>query len=125
MRNAPFSSYRAHADLIYTSGQIGVAPDGTVPEAFDVQVELAMKGLSDLLRSAASSLDRVIKVTVFLSRASDFEDFNALYRKWFSEPFPARSTIVSDLALPGLLFEIEAVASRSIAGGNKSRMKES
>jgi enamine deaminase RidA (YjgF/YER057c/UK114 family) len=52
----------------------------------------------------------VLKTTVFLVRRSDTDEMNRLYAESFPEPRPARSTIVTDLVRPDLLFEIEAVA---------------
>ena len=64
-----------------------------------------------MLAAAGSSLDKVVKVNVILVRKSDWEDMNRIYREYFKEGnFPARTTIVCDLANPDFLLEIECVA---------------
>jgi len=65
----------------------------------------------EVLAAAGSSLDKVVKVNVILVRKSDWEDMNRIYREYFKEGnFPARTTIVCDLANPDFLLEIECVA---------------
>lgn len=106
----PLSPSRTAADLVFTSGQIGVEPDGTVPADFHRQAELALQALRDVLAEAGASLGDVVKTTVFVTDAADVAAMNEVYTAHFGPPLPARSTIVTELALPGLLFEIEAVA---------------
>jgi 2-iminobutanoate/2-iminopropanoate deaminase len=106
----PLSPFRPAADLVFTSGQIGVEPNGAVPANFRRQAELPLHALRDVLADAGASLDDVVNTTVFVTDAADVPLMNEVYTAHFGQPRPARSTIVTELALPGLLFEIEAVA---------------
>ncbi len=112
-RAIPLSHHRTHGGVVYTSGQIGVGPDGTVPPDFDTQTHLAIEALRTHLAAAGASVDTVIKTTVFITRREDFAAMNRIYTEYFSDPWPTRSTLVTGLALPELLFEIEAVAYRA------------
>lgn len=109
----PLSHHRAYGDLIFTSGQIGVGPDGAIPDDFDAQTHLAMRALGAQLQDAGASFETVIKTTVFITSHEDFAAMNAIYSEYFSTPWPSRSTLVTGLALPALRFEIEAVAYRA------------
>ena len=108
----PLSPYRTYGELVFTSGQIGAAPDGSIPDDFEGQTRHAMDALRTQLEAAGASLATVFKTTVFITDAADFAEMNRLYVEYFSDPFPARSTIITGLALPELRFEIEAVAHR-------------
>jgi 2-iminobutanoate/2-iminopropanoate deaminase len=108
----PLSPYRVDGDQIFVSGQIGVEADGSIPEDFNRQVELALDELEKVLLAAGTRLAGVLKTTVVIVRREDFGAFNELYAARFPEPPPARTTLVADLVLPGLLFEIDAVARR-------------
>lgn len=113
----PLSQHRNHGDLIFTAGQIGLEPDGSVADGFGRQMQLAMESLTARLEEAGGSLASVLKVTIFLVDRGDFAEMNEIYARYFDDPFPARSTIITELALPGLLFEIEVVAERAGAAG--------
>jgi 2-iminobutanoate/2-iminopropanoate deaminase len=106
----PLSAARAHGDLIFLSGQIGVESDGSIPDQFARQAELAMEALLAALADAGSGPEGLLKTTLYLVRAEDFGSMNEIYTRFVPEPRPARTTLVVDLALPELLFEIDAVA---------------
>lgn len=106
----PLSPARTHAGVVYTSGQVGIAPDGGVPKDFAGQFGVAIGNLRGVLADAGASLESVLKTTVFLVDRSHTDEMNRLYAEAFPEPRPARSTIVTQLVRPDLLFEIEAVA---------------
>ena len=107
----PLSRSRTHGHVVYTSGQVGIAADGSVPENFAGQFRIAMENLRAVLADAGASFDTVLKTTVFLVDRGHAGEMNALYTESFAEPRPARSTIITELVRPELLFEIEAVAS--------------
>lgn len=107
----PLSPFRTHQDVVFTSGQIGVDDGGTIPDDFAAQARLSIEALRRQLEASGASLQSTLKTTVFIKRREDFAAMNAIYVEYFGDPFPARSTIVCDLALPELLFEIEAIAS--------------
>lgn len=106
----PLSPARAHEGLIFLSGQIGIEADGAIPDQFARQAELAMEALLQVLESAGSGPDGLLKTTLYLVRPEDFAAMNEIYTSFVTEPWPARTTLVVDLALPELLFEIDAVA---------------
>lgn len=110
----PYSQAIAFGELVYTAGQIaldketGKLVEGGVSE----QAEQALQNLKAVLEAAGSSLDRVVKTTVFLQSMGDYGAVNEVYGRYFSGSAPARSA-VAVAALPlGALVEIEAVALR-------------
>lgn len=108
----PFSAAVRAGDTIYVSGAIGhvrgeprLIPGGIGPET-----EQAMTYIKETLERAGSSLDRVVKCTVFLVDIDDFGAMNEVYRTFFPEAPPARSTVaVAALAL-GARIEVECIA---------------
>lgn len=108
----PYSQGVRIGNLVYTAGQVAIDPAVGKLVAGDVgvQTEQVMKNLQAVLESAGTSLQNVIKTTVFLQSMSDFAAMNAVYGHYFGESRPARST-VAVAALPlGALVEIEAIA---------------
>mgnify|MGYP005832347575 CR=1 FL=1 len=99
--------------LVWCSGQIGIDPEtGELVEGIAQQAEQAFKNLKVVLEAAGSSLDRVVKVTVFITSMKEFAIVNEIYARFFQEPFPARSTVEVSGLPKGALIEIEAVAQR-------------
>lgn len=109
----PLSHHREAYEWVYTSGQVGRELDGTVPADFARQARLAFEALGRQLAAGGASFASVVKTTVFLTRQEDFAEMNRIYAEYFPQPWPTRSTLVVGLALPGLQFEIEAVAVRA------------
>ena len=106
----PYSQAIDLGEMIYTSGQIPVAPDGSVSEDISEQTRQALLNLKAVVEAGGSSFDKVIKTTVFITDMAQFGAINAVYSEFFSEPYPARSC-VQVAALPkGVSIEIEAVA---------------
>ncbi len=108
----PYSQATVANGFVFTSGQLGVVPatGEFVGETALEQAEQVMKNLSAVLEAAGSSLGKAVKATVFLSDMSDFAEVNEVYKKYFSEPYPARSC-VQVAALPkGGKVEVELVA---------------
>ncbi|MGI9615240.1 MAG: RidA family protein [Acidimicrobiales bacterium] len=100
-------------DLVFVSGQAAVDDDGHVVgvDDFGVQARHAIGNLARVLTAAGSSLDQVIKVTIFVTDMSHFAEVVELRREVFTPPYPADTICeVSALAYPELMFEIEAVA---------------
>ncbi|HET7119729.1 MAG TPA: RidA family protein [Solirubrobacterales bacterium] len=113
MSTLPIAQTRVCGNLVFTAGQLGFDADGSVPPEFGRQVELAIEALRTQLEAAGASLESVLKVTNFLVNRSDFAEMNEIYARYFSEPFPTRSTLLVGLAGEEFLFEIEAVAERT------------
>lgn len=108
----PYSQARITGNLLFTAGQIPLVP-GTmemVTGPIEAQTEQVLKNLSAVLAAAGTSLDRVVKTTVFLTDLADFAAFNGVYEQALGGAKPARSTI-QVAALPrGARVEIELVA---------------
>jgi 2-iminobutanoate/2-iminopropanoate deaminase len=112
----PYSQGIAWDRLVFTSGQLPMDAAGTIPSA-DVreQARLALANVRAILEAGGSSLDRVLKVTVFVLDIAHFAAINEVYREAFAgvDAFPARSVVqVAALPKPGALLEVEAVGTR-------------
>jgi len=109
----PFSQGVRAGQLIFTSGQAGRDREtGKMGDAAD-QTRWALRNIAAILDAAGSSLDQVVKVTLYLKDGVDSAAVNAEYEKHFTEPRPARASVfVSRLKGPDMLVEIEAVALR-------------
>jgi len=108
---APFTSAVRAGDTLYLSGVIGVDPaTGQVPESgIEAEARLAMEDIKATLEAFGSSMDRVVKCTVFLADESDRDAFNAIYMSYFDK-LPARSGVtVKGLALNARA-EVECIA---------------
>lgn len=111
---APGASYsqawRA-GGFVFTAGQVGADLDGVLASTLEEQVERAIDNLEFVLAEAGASLADVVKTTCFLSDVTDFARFDAVYRRRFGDPLPARSTVGVAFGGDGsLLFELEAIA---------------
>ncbi|MEO5934698.1 MAG: RidA family protein [Duganella sp.] len=99
--------------LLFVSGQAGYGDDGAIVGVgdFDRQADQAFSNLRRALTAGGSGLERVVKVTIFLTSMSHFPKIVELRRRWFRAPYPA-DTIVEIQALysPDAMIEIEAVA---------------
>lgn len=109
----PYSQATVSGTLVYTSGQIPLRPDGSLLEG-DVaaQARQVLDNLKAVLEAAGSGLGQVLKTTVFLKDMDDFAAMNAVYAEYFSDPFPARSTVQVARLPRDVRVEIEAVAER-------------
>lgn len=108
----PYSPATRIGDFLFTSGQIGLDPQtGKLrPGGVEAEARQALINTKALIEAGGSSLDRVVKTTLFLTNITDFAAVNQIYAEFFSSEPPARSTI-QVVALPGgALFEIEAIA---------------
>ena len=111
-QGAPYSQAIRVGDLVFVSGQLALKPGdkeiqgGTIQE----QTEQVFANLAAILHAAGSSLDRLVKTTVFLTSLGDFQGMNEVYAQHVGDRPPARAT-VEIAALPsGALVEIEAIA---------------
>ena len=100
-------------DLIVLSGQVAMTEDGTMIEGdFDTQAESTFRNIQRALEAAGSSLDKVIKVTIYLTDMQAHRGrIMELRQKWFTPPYPADTLVgVKELGHPSRLLEIEAIA---------------
>lgn len=100
-------------DLVIVSGQAAIDENGQIVGVgdFDAQARQTFQNLERVLQAGGSSLDRVVKVTIFLTDMANFGKIVELRGQWFSLPYPADTIVeISSLALPELEIEIEAIA---------------
>ena len=108
----PYSQAIRYGQLLFTSGQIPLDPATGEIVGTDIQTQThrVLQNLQALLESAGSSLDHVIKTTVFLVNMSDFQDMNEVYASYFKNATPARSTVAVAELPRKVQVEIECVA---------------
>ena len=105
----PFSSATRANGFIFVSGQASVANGQIISDSFENQFHRSMNNLKLILEAAGASLSDVIRVGAYVHNPADGPTFNKLYREYFSEPFPARTTLLGCLN-EKLAFEIDVVA---------------
>lgn len=107
----PYSQGIRAGELVFTAGQVGADPaTGTLADGVAAQADRALRNLAAILDAAGSSLDRVVKTTIFLVDVADFATVNEVYAIHFSTPYPARSTVAVKALPRDALVEIEAIA---------------
>ena len=108
----PYSVANCYGNLVFSAGQIGLDPRTAelVPGGIEAQTRQVLTNLQAVLEAAGSSLERVLKTTVFLQDMNDFARMNAVYAEFFQENYPARSTVQAAGLPKGAAVEIEAVA---------------
>ncbi|MBL3530890.1 hypothetical protein JMJ99_05865 [Companilactobacillus zhachilii] len=97
--------------LILTSGQIGLDPQtNKLVEGFENQTKQALTNLKNILETADSDFDHVLKTTIYLANIDDFSKVNDIYKNYFNDSYPARTAFeVANLPINALI-EIEAIA---------------
>jgi reactive intermediate/imine deaminase len=110
----PLSASVRAGEFVFTAGQMPLDDNGEiVAGSIETQTRLTLERLKMVLGMAGAELSDVVKVTVWLADARDFSGFNKVYREYFPENPPARSTVRSELVIDARL-EIEAVAYRPL-----------
>ena len=105
----PLSPALRTETAVFVSGQVPVQPDGSVPDDVGEQTRLVLDKVKELVEAAGSSMDKVVKTTVFLTNKADFAAMNAVYAGYFPGTPPTRSTIECGLMID-IKVEIEAIA---------------
>ncbi|MBU6303355.1 MAG: RidA family protein [Verrucomicrobia bacterium] len=106
----PFSPAVVVGDLVFVSGQASVDASGQIiGDTFEGEFRRSLENLRKVLESAGSDLAHVVQTRNYVRDAEDVPLYNRLYREYFAEPYPARTTITHCLP-PALRYEIEAVA---------------
>jgi 2-iminobutanoate/2-iminopropanoate deaminase len=130
-RGAYSQGWRA-GDFVFVTGTgpSNPATGELVGDTIEKQTEQTIDNISAILEADGLSLSDVVKVTVHLSDTSLFARYNAVYGKRFSQPYPVRTTVGSDLAhSPGMLIEIDCIAygsgtkKRQTSGSAKKRRR--
>ena len=109
----PYSQAIEVNGMVYTSGIIPVDPaTGNIPEGSKEQAKQALTNLSNLLQASGTSMDNVIKTTVFIKEMNDFVAINEVYATYFTGAFPARSCVEVARLPKDVMLEIEAIATK-------------
>ena len=108
----PYSQAIRTEAMIYTAGQTGLEPatGELIAGGLEEQTRQVLNNIRNVLEAAGSSLEHVVKTTVFLQDMNDFAKMNAIYAEYFGKNPPARSTIAVAALPKGGLVEIEAIA---------------
>jgi 2-iminobutanoate/2-iminopropanoate deaminase len=108
----PYSQAIRAQGLIFTSGQIAIDPATAQVVSGDVtaQTDRVLKNLAAILQAAGSSLEKVLRCTVFLKNMGDFAAMNEVYGRYFKQAPPARSTVEVARLPKDVLVEIDAIA---------------
>ena len=111
-QGAPYSQAIKANGFVFVSGQLALKPGSKELEGGDAtsQTEQVFANLRAILEAAGSSLDRLVKTTVFLQRLDDFAGMNEVYARHVGDAPPARATVEVAKLPSGALVEIEAVA---------------
>jgi 2-iminobutanoate/2-iminopropanoate deaminase len=108
-QNDTYSQAVRLGDLIYVSGQLGVRPDGTLPDKFSSQVRQALDNVATVLEAAGSSLSLVAKVNIYVTDFSRLREMNEVYPQYFPHR-PAKTTVEIARLDKGAQIEVEVVA---------------
>lgn len=107
----PYSQAIEVNGMIYTSGVIPVDPrTGDIPDTVEAQAVQALSNMTNLLNEAGTSMEKVIKTTVFIKDMNDFAKINEIYARFFTGIYPARSCVEVARLPKDVLLEIEAIA---------------
>lgn len=115
----PFGRYShgvvvpAGARLVVTSGQLGIAEDGTVPDTVEAQAHLCFRAIGAILAEAGMSFGDIVRLTAFVTRREDFPAYMVVRDRYVTDPLPASTlVIVSGFTRPEFLVEVEATAAK-------------
>lgn len=108
----PLSSAVEVNGILYLSGALALKDGKLAGDDIETQTEAVLDNIAALLAAEGLTLGHVFKVTTWLTRKEDFAGYNGVYARRLADPFPARSTVICDLAMPGALIEIEVTAAR-------------
>jgi len=107
----PYSQAIKANGFVFTSGQIAITPSGELLERdIKLQTRQVLSNLENILQEAGSSLDEVVKVTIFLEDINDFGVVNVLYAEYFGDHKPARSTVAVKTLPKNVLVEMDIIA---------------
>jgi 2-iminobutanoate/2-iminopropanoate deaminase len=107
---ARYSQGIAAGGLVFTAGQGAHDPvTGELPEGIEAQTRATLANVEAILRAAGSSLERAVKVQVFIADRADYKAMNAVYDEHMPDPAPVRTTVQAGLG-KGMLVEIDVIA---------------
>ena len=110
-KNAPFSDAVEVDNVLYLAGQVGIHPETKklAPGGIKGETIQALENIKDVLNLHGSDMEHVVKCTVILADLDDFNQFNAIFRKYFPKNKPARTTFAADLLVDAKI-EIDVIA---------------
>ena len=109
----PYSQAIEANGFVFASGQIPVNPaTGEIPAGIEAQAEQVMTNMKNLLEAAGTSMENVVKTTVFIKSMDDFATINGIYSKYFEKDCPARSCVEVSALPKGGVVEMELIAVR-------------
>ncbi|ADG94009.1 endoribonuclease L-PSP [Arcobacter nitrofigilis DSM 7299] len=107
----PYSQAVKYNGIVYTSGQIALTPEGELVERdIKKQTHQVLTNLQNVLAEANSSLEKVLKVTIYLENMEDFGIVNVIYGEYFGDHKPARSTVAVKTLPKNVLVEMDTIA---------------
>ena len=106
----PFSPAIRSGDFVFVSGQASVDLDGNIVKAsFEEECRRSFENIRAVLKAAGLGFEDVVQVRAYVANQADLPEFNAIYKEYFSEPYPARSTLMGCLG-DLLKFEVDVMA---------------
>jgi 2-iminobutanoate/2-iminopropanoate deaminase len=109
----PYSQAIKVGPFVFVAGQGSREPaTGKIARGIEAQTRQAILNVKAIVEASGLSLSDVVKVSVFLKKASDFQKMNAVYKTFFKDNPPTRTTVEVKLVEPGMLVEIDAIAYR-------------
>ncbi|MCR4805422.1 MAG: RidA family protein [Clostridia bacterium] len=107
----PYSQAKIVGGFVFTSGQLGMFPNGMLPSSIQAQTTQSLTNIKNILEAAGTSMDKVVKTLVFIKNMDDFGKVNEVYGTFFKEgAFPARSCVEVARLPKDALVEIEVIA---------------
>ena len=107
----PYSQAVQAGQFLFLAGQVPLTPEGKMNEGDIVeQTRQVMNNLKNVLAASGATLNDVVKTTIFLKDLGDFEVVNKTYAEYFTEPYPARSTVEVSKLPKGARIEIDLIA---------------
>lgn len=105
----PYSQAIKSGGFVFLAGQGSHAPDGSLADGVEAQAEQMFKNLAAVAAAAGGDLGDAVQVRLYLTDLANFGPVNEVYKRYFPEPRPARTTIRADLPGPGELVEADVV----------------
>ncbi len=105
----PYSQAIKSGGFVFLSGQGSHAPDGSLAESVEAQAEQMFKNLSAVATAGGCDLSDAVQVRLYLTDLANFGPVNEIYKRYFPEPRPARTTVRADLPGRGELVEVDAI----------------
>lgn len=107
----PYSQAVQAGSFLFLAGQVPLTPENKMNEGdIEEQARQVLNNLKAVLTKAGATMDQVVKTTIFLKDLSDFDTVNRVYAEYFTEPYPARSTVEVSKLPKGARLEIDVIA---------------